>query len=67
MPSRLQNGEYRDIAHPINQETRKLFEDAIFEAYNNAEVKVAFEKVVEEPVSEVTEEPAEELTEESTE
>ena len=31
------NGEYRDIAHPINQETRKMFQDKILEAYKNAE------------------------------
>lgn len=38
MPSRkTATGAYRDIAHPINQEVRKMFEDAIFEAYNNAE------------------------------
>lgn len=38
MPSRQKaNGEYRDIAHPINQETRKMFEEAVFEAYKNAE------------------------------
>ena len=38
MPSRQKaNGEYRDVAHPINAETRKMFEDAIFEAYKNAE------------------------------
>ena len=29
--------EYRDIAHPINQETRKMFQDKILEAYKNAE------------------------------
>lgn len=35
MPSRkTPAGDYRDIAHPINPETRKIFEDAIFEAYN---------------------------------
>lgn len=35
MPSRkLPNGEFRDIAHPINSETRKLVEDAVFEKYN---------------------------------
>lgn len=34
MPSRkTPTGEYRDIAHPINSETRKLFEDTIIEAY----------------------------------
>ena len=38
MPSRQKaNGEYRDVAHPINKETRKMFEDAIFDAYKNAE------------------------------
>ena len=38
MPSRkTATGGYRDIAHPINAETRKLFEDAIFEAYNKEE------------------------------
>lgn len=38
MPSRQKaNGEYRDIAHPINQETRKMFEEKILEAYKNAE------------------------------
>ena len=26
---------YVDIVHPINKETRTMFEDAIFEAYNN--------------------------------
>ena len=38
MPSRKNaEGEYNDIAHPINSETRKMFEDAIFEAYNKEE------------------------------
>lgn len=38
MPSRQKaNGEYRDVAHPINKETRTMFEDAVFEAYKNAE------------------------------
>ena len=38
MPSRQKaNGEYRDLAHPINQETRKMFQDKILEAYKNAE------------------------------
>ena len=36
MPSRKSNnGEYHDIAHPISQECRKMFEDAIVEEYNN--------------------------------
>ena len=34
MPSRkLANGEYSDVAHPINSETRKMFEDAIIDSY----------------------------------
>ena len=38
MPSRkTATGGYRDIAHPINPETRALFEKAILEAYNTAE------------------------------
>jgi len=38
MPSRQKaNGEYRDVAHPINAETRKMFEDSVLEAYKNAE------------------------------
>ena len=35
MPSRKrQSGEFHDICHPINEETRKLFNDAIIEEYN---------------------------------
>lgn len=35
MPSRIKpNGEREDVAHPLNEETRKMFEDAIFEEYN---------------------------------
>ena len=38
MPSRkTATGGYRDIAHPINPEGRAMFEEAIFEAYNNAD------------------------------
>ena len=38
MPSRkTATGGYRDIAHPINPEVRAMFEDAILEAYENAE------------------------------
>lgn len=34
MPSRkMVDGEFRDIAHPINAETRKKIQDAIFEEY----------------------------------
>ena len=38
MPSRkTATGGYRDIAHPINPETRALFEEAVLEAYKTAE------------------------------
>ena len=34
MPSKqTAPGEYRDIAHPINQEARKIFTDAILAEY----------------------------------
>ena len=40
MPSKkTSSGEYRDIAHPINKEVRTMFEEAILDAYNNAEVE----------------------------
>ena len=36
MPSRkVADDRYEDIAHPINAETRKMFEDAIIEEYKN--------------------------------
>jgi len=38
MPSRKSNNdEYHDIAHPITQECRQMFQDAIVEGYNNLE------------------------------
>ena len=38
MPSRQRSdGTYKDVANPINKETRKMFEDAILEEYKNAE------------------------------
>lgn len=42
MPSRKNaSGKFVDIAHPLNAETRKMFEDAIFEKYNEAELEEA--------------------------
>jgi len=36
MPSKKRkDGQFRDIAHPLNQETRTMIEDLIFEAYEN--------------------------------
>lgn len=38
MPSKKSaDGEYRDIAHPINSATREKVQKIILEAYNNAE------------------------------
>jgi stage V sporulation protein G len=38
MPSRkTATGGYRDIAHPINPDVRKMFEDEILKAYKDAE------------------------------
>ena len=34
---RLGTGEFVDIAHPINAETRSMIQDAVLEAYNNME------------------------------
>lgn len=36
MPSKKRkDGQFRDIAHPLNQETRDMIEDRVFEAYEN--------------------------------
>lgn len=36
MPSKKRkDGQFRDIAHPLNQETRALIEDMVFDAYEN--------------------------------
>jgi len=38
MPSKKgANGEYRDIAHPINSETRTRLQELILDAYSKAE------------------------------
>ena len=39
MPSKKVPGGHKDIAHPINRETRKMFEDAIFEAYEKEKLE----------------------------
>ena len=39
MPSkRTPDGEFRDVAHPINPLTRKKIQDAVMEAYDHEEV-----------------------------
>ena len=48
MPSRkTATGGYKDIAHPINPDVRKMFEDAIIEEYNNTEDAPAVSETVE--------------------
>lgn len=38
MPSRRKGDrEYHDVAHPINQETRQMFEETILKAYETAD------------------------------
>lgn len=42
MPSkRTPRGEFKDIAHPINSETREMIQKAILDAYATAEDPVA--------------------------
>jgi stage V sporulation protein G len=37
MPSKKRkDGQFKDIAHPLNQETREEIERAVFEAFENA-------------------------------
>lgn len=37
MPSkRSKNGKFRDVAHPLNMETRKMIEEKVFEAFEQA-------------------------------
>ncbi len=47
MPSKKSaDGEYRDIAHPINSETRQSIQNLVLEAYDKAEDPVEGEEVV---------------------
>ena len=42
MPSRkTPNGEFKDIAHPINGDTREKIQKAILDAYNAPEAETA--------------------------
>jgi stage V sporulation protein G len=46
MPSKKRkDGQFRDVAHPLNQETRAMIEDAVFEAYE-AELKAMGQTLV---------------------
>lgn len=43
MPSRkMPDGEFKDIAHPINPETRTLISEAVFKAYD---IKLSEEEI----------------------
>lgn len=49
MPSRRNAvGDYRDVAHPINQETREMFNQVILEEYEKAEDPVVENEQIEE-------------------
>ncbi|MBE5860398.1 MAG: septation protein SpoVG [Butyrivibrio sp.] len=49
MPSKKSSdGEYRDIAHPINSDTRKLLQDTVLKAYDEASDETAYVKPAEE-------------------
>ena len=38
MPSqKMPDGSYQDVAHPLNSDCRKLFQDAILKEYDNCE------------------------------
>ena len=48
MPSRRKkDGSFKDVAHPLNSETRKLIEERVIKEYNN----VVGEEKVESPES----------------
>ena len=37
MPSKKRkDGQFKDVAHPLNVETRTMIEQAVFDAYENA-------------------------------
>ena len=48
MPSRkISEGDYRDIAHPINSETRAIIQQRIFEEYENAKLDMEIDETEE--------------------
>lgn len=48
MPSRkTPDGEFKDIAHPINTDTREKIQGAILEAYKQAKVEDLSENITE--------------------
>ena len=71
MPSRkAADGEYRDIAHPINSATRSNIQEIVLDAYEKVLMEEPAEAPaapVEEPAEAPAEEPAEAPAEEPTE
>lgn len=60
MPSRkMPDGDYRDIAHPINSEARSIIQQNVLEAYDRALAELEAEKE-EEIEEEIEEAPVEE-------
>lgn len=54
MPSRkMADGEFRDIAHPINAATRKKIQEAIFEEYEKSISAEPVHELIPETVSDV--------------
>lgn len=50
MPAKkMKDGSYRDIAHPLNQETRQYFERKVLEAYAKTETQAPEGGETEEP------------------
>ncbi|MCI9296234.1 MAG: septation regulator SpoVG [Lachnospiraceae bacterium] len=48
MPSKKSaDGEYRDIAHPINSDTREKIQSIILEGYEKAQLEPDFEDMTE--------------------
>lgn len=48
MPSRkTPNGEFKDIAHPINADTREKIQNSILEAYNSPDAESVTEESAE--------------------
>ncbi len=48
MPSKKSaDGEYRDIAHPINSDTRRLIQDTVLKAYEEASDEVIDDRPLE--------------------
>ena len=65
MPSRRKrNGRFKDVAHPLNNETRRMIEDQILAQYDRA---ISGDESIDEEPRPVVEEKAEVANEQSTE